>query len=68
MVPVGYRKALGLKPGDVVILVLEDGEMRIVTIRKAVQRAQELVRQYVPEGRDLAGELVREWREESDGG
>ena len=47
------------------IRVLEDGEMRMVTFRKAVQRAQELVRKYVPEGRDLVEELLRERREEA---
>ena len=65
VVPAAYRKTLGLKPGDHVILDLEDGVMRMMTLRGAVQRAQALVRQYIPEGRDLVEELLRERREEA---
>ncbi len=65
VVPAKYRKALDLKPGDDVILVLEDGEVRITTVKRAIRRAQEIVRRYVPEGRDLVSELIKERREEA---
>jgi len=68
VIPAQYRQALGLKPGDDVIMALEDGEVRILTADSAVRRAQALVRRYVPQGRDLAEELVRERREEAAGG
>ena len=58
VIPASYRKTLGLKSGDEVILSLEDGEIRIVSVRQAVARAQTLVRQYVPEGRSLSEELI----------
>ena len=60
VVPARYRKELGLKPGDDVILVLEDGEVRITTLPMVIQRAQEIVRRYNPEGRSLVDELIRE--------
>ena len=66
VVPAKYRKALDLKPGDDVILVLEDGEVRITTLPRVIQRAQEIVRRYNPEGRSLVDELIRERRDEAD--
>jgi AbrB family looped-hinge helix DNA binding protein len=65
VIPAEYRKPLGLKPGDQVILVLEEGEVRLLTPRRAVQRAQALVRRYIPEGRGLAEELLLERDEEA---
>jgi AbrB family looped-hinge helix DNA binding protein len=65
VIPAAYRKTLGLKPGDEVLLVLEDGEIRIVSTRQAIARAQTLVRRYVPRSRNLSEELIKERREEA---
>ncbi len=65
VIPARYRKSLGLKSGDDVILVLEEGEVRVMTPQQAVRRAQALVRRYVPKGRRLVDELLRERREET---
>jgi AbrB family looped-hinge helix DNA binding protein len=65
VIPAAYRKALGIKPGDEVLLSLEDGEIRVVSTRQAVARAQTLVRRYIPKGRSLSGELIKERREEA---
>lgn len=65
VIPAAYRKALGLKPGDEVLLSLEDGEIRVVSTRQAVARAQTLVRRYIPKGRSLSEELIKERREEA---
>ena len=65
VVPARYRKVLGLEPGDDVILVLEDGEVRITTLPSVIQRAQEIVRRCNPEGRSLVDELIRERRDEA---
>ena len=65
VIPADYRRALDIGPGDEVILTLEDGAVKIQTPRQAVRRAQALVRRYVPLGRSLAGELIRERRKES---
>ena len=39
VIPATYQKALGLKPGGGVLLVLEDGEIRIVRTHQAITRA-----------------------------
>jgi antitoxin PrlF len=64
VIPSAYRKALGLKPGDEVLLILEEGEIRMISARQAIIRAQSLVRRYIPQDRSLSGELIRERREE----
>ena len=65
VIPAAYRKALGLKPGDEVLLTLEDGEIRVVSTRQAIARAQTLLRHYIPKGRSLSEELIKERREEA---
>jgi antitoxin PrlF len=65
VIPAAYRKALGLKPGDEVFLTLEDGEIRVVSTRQAIARAQTLLRRYIPKGRSLSEELIKERREEA---
>ena len=46
-------------------MVLRDakGEVRIFTLRHAIENAQALVRQYLSEGRSLSEELIAERRE-----
>jgi len=61
--PAAYRRALGVNIGDDVILRLEEGEVRIFTLRHAIENAQALVRQYLGEGRSLSEELLAERRE-----
>jgi AbrB family looped-hinge helix DNA binding protein len=68
VIPAAYRKALGVKPGDEVQLVLEDGEIRMVSQHQAIVRAQNMLRRYVPNGRNLSGELIKERREEASRG
>ena len=65
VVPSAFRKALGLKPGDAVVLVLKDDEVRLLTPERAIRRAQEIVRRYVPEGKSLVDELLEERREDA---
>jgi AbrB family looped-hinge helix DNA binding protein len=68
VIPAAYRKALGLKPGDAVLLVLDDDEIRVVSARRAIARAQALVRRYVPKDKSLSAELIRERQEEAANG
>jgi len=65
VIPAQYRKALGLKPGTEVLLTLEDGEIRVTSTRQAAARSQALVRRYIPKGRNLSEELIKERREEA---
>jgi AbrB family looped-hinge helix DNA binding protein len=63
VIPASYRKALGVKPGDEVILRMEDDELRITTMKRRIERAQRLVRKYVKPGISLVDELIAERRE-----
>ena len=65
VIPVEFRRALGMKPGDKLMVRLEGNELRIYTRREGIKRAQELVRKYVPEGVSLADELIAERRAEA---
>ena len=67
VIPAEYRKALGLQPGDDVIVRLEGQEVRVLSLREAVRQAQELVRQFVPAGVSLVDELIAERRAEAEG-
>ena len=64
VLPVQFRRALGVEPGDELILALDKGELRIFTRGEAIRRAQELVRSYVPGDQSLANELIQERRAE----
>ncbi|MBK9705732.1 MAG: AbrB/MazE/SpoVT family DNA-binding domain-containing protein [Acidobacteria bacterium] len=65
VIPVEYRRALGLEPGDEVIIRLEDGGLRIVSRAEAVKQAQALIEQHVKKGRSLVDELSAERRKEA---
>ncbi|QQS47744.1 MAG: AbrB/MazE/SpoVT family DNA-binding domain-containing protein [Acidobacteriota bacterium] len=65
VIPAAYRRALGLKPGDEVIIRLDDGELRIITRAEALKRSQALIEQHVKRGCSLVDELSAERREEA---
>jgi AbrB family looped-hinge helix DNA binding protein len=63
VIPAAMREALGMADGDMLDLVVVDGELRIATMRERLRRAQERVRQLIPPGVSLADELSAERRE-----
>ncbi len=63
VIPAAFRKALGIKPGDEVVLRIQDEELRITTQQKRIQRARRRARQYVKAGTSLVNELLAERRE-----
>ena len=66
VIPAEYRKALGIKVGDHVVIELQDDELRVRSRRAAIRKLQALVRQYIPdESRSLARELIEERRREA---
>ncbi|MBE3576222.1 MAG: AbrB/MazE/SpoVT family DNA-binding domain-containing protein [Limnochordales bacterium] len=65
VVPAEYRKALGLRVGDEVIIRLEGEELRMFAASRAVRYAQEIVRRYVATNRSLTSELIAERRGEA---
>jgi AbrB family looped-hinge helix DNA binding protein len=65
VIPAAYRKAMGLKGGEVVTLRLDDEGLHIQSRAQAIKRAQAIVRKYVPEGVSLVDELIAERRREA---
>jgi AbrB family looped-hinge helix DNA binding protein len=63
VIPAAFRKALGLKAGDVVVVRLDDDELRITSLKKRIERAQRHARRYVKPGVSLVDELIAERRE-----
>jgi AbrB family looped-hinge helix DNA binding protein len=46
VLPKMVREALGLANGGTVVFSVEDGEIKLTSIRQSIKRAQELYRQY----------------------
>jgi AbrB family looped-hinge helix DNA binding protein len=66
VIPASMRRQLGISSGDTVLVNVDDGELRVRTIPRAIERARAIVRQYVPEGSSLADELIANRRREAD--
>ncbi len=66
VIPAAMRRALGIVSGDTVLVGVDDGELRVRSLDKAVARAQALVRRHVPAGVSLADELIAERRSEAE--
>lgn len=65
VLPAEVRAHLQIAEGDTLMLQVIDDEIRLLSRRAAVRRAQDLVRQYIPEGLSLSEELIAERREEA---
>jgi AbrB family looped-hinge helix DNA binding protein len=63
VIPASFREALGINPGDEVVLRLEEDGLRISTQKQRLEHARRLVRKYVKPGRSLVDELIAERRE-----
>lgn len=63
VIPAAYRKALGIRAGDEVILRFEEDELRITTMKRRIERAQWRARKYIRPGVSLVDELIAERRE-----
>ena len=63
VIPSEIRQALGINVGDRVVFRVEDGELRISTLRARIQRAQARARLYVKPGTLVSDELSADRRE-----
>jgi len=63
VIPAEFRKALGIQAGDEVLVWMEDDELRMTTMRKRIERAQQRARKYLKPGVSLVDELIAERRE-----
>ena len=65
VIPAEYRKALGIKPGDELLVSMVDGRLQLWTKEQSRKWAQDFVCSRVPRDRSLVDELIRERREEA---
>lgn len=65
IIPAPIRKQLGIEIGDELILRMEQGELKLLTKRQAVEQAQRLLQKYVPRNHSLSDELIAERRNET---
>jgi bifunctional DNA-binding transcriptional regulator/antitoxin component of YhaV-PrlF toxin-antitoxin module len=66
LIPLEFRKQLKCKKGDSFILRLINDELRMVSLKKAFQDAQDIMEETTPEGVSLVDELIAERRLESE--
>lgn len=64
VIPAPYRKALGISAGDVLVLRVEDDELRLTTMKRRIESAQRMIRKYVKPGTSLVDELIADRRRE----
>ena len=64
--PIEYQQSLGIKPGDEIIMRLDDGGIHIIPLNTSVQKAREIVRKYVSPGKRLVDALIQDRKRESE--
>lgn len=65
LIPAAVRRHLGLCQGSqVLVKVEESGALQVTSRSQALAKARQDVRKYIPAGRDLAQELIRDRRTE----
>lgn len=62
VIPASFRRALDIRPGETLVLRVEDQELRITTLRQRLAKAQQLVRKRVAPTTSLVDELISERR------
>jgi AbrB family looped-hinge helix DNA binding protein len=66
VIPAAVRKALDLRPGDELIMRVEDGELRLSTRRQTLARVRRMIRRYIPSDEDLTQSLIDDRRKEAE--
>lgn len=66
IIPAIIRKELDIEIGDEIILKVEDGEIRLSTLKHAISQAQHIVKKYNTKGKNLTDELLHLRKEEVD--
>jgi AbrB family looped-hinge helix DNA binding protein len=65
VIPVAIREELGFKPGETLVMHVEDGALHVESYPALIHRIQQEIAQYIPAGVSLADELIAERREEA---
>lgn len=66
LIPAAYRKALGLRAGDTVLLREQEGGLVILTAAQKRDRAREVIARYVSDDVSLADSLIEDRRAEAE--
>jgi AbrB family looped-hinge helix DNA binding protein len=64
VIPAAIREQMGLKPGEAVVMELEDGILRIESHRAHIRRIQQEFKRPVEPGQKLASQQLIEDRQE----
>jgi bifunctional DNA-binding transcriptional regulator/antitoxin component of YhaV-PrlF toxin-antitoxin module len=65
VIPAPYRRLLGVDGGGHVLMILEDGEVRLIGRDAAIRRAQALLARYAPKSGRASEELIADRRAEA---
>ncbi|WP_082513104.1 AbrB/MazE/SpoVT family DNA-binding domain-containing protein [Methylobacterium sp. Leaf125] len=66
IIPAAFRRKLGIDTGDTVVIELGEDGLHVRSLSSAVRRAQDIVREFVPDDVSLADELIAERRVEAE--
>jgi AbrB family looped-hinge helix DNA binding protein len=66
VIPAAVRRALDFRPGDELIMRVDNGELRLSTRRQALARARRAIRRYIPDDEDLTQSLIDDRRQEAE--
>ena len=66
IIPASFRRKLGIDTGDTVVIEMDEDGLHVRSLSSAVRRAQEIVREFVPDEVSLADELIAERRVEAE--
>ncbi len=64
VIPAEMRKAMGVKPGDTLVLKVRDGELTVVSQLVSIRKVQERLAPYKKPGESAVDEFLTERREE----
>ena len=65
VVPAGFRKALGIRNGQEVLMVLDDGFVRLQTVDAALERVREIARRRRMGAGSVVDDFIAERRAEA---
>ena len=65
VVPAGFRRALGIRTGQEILMTLDDGFVRLQTIDAALERVRAIARSKRKDRNSVVGEFIAERRAEA---
>lgn len=66
VIPASMRRQLGIATGDTVLVDVDNGELRVRSVSRAIERARAILRKHVPEGVGLVDEFIADRRREAE--